>query len=381
MLPDNLTADDVLGISRVVTRRMADIPAATLNWLWPSRIPLGKLTILSGDPGLGKSLVTLNIAAAVSRGGPWPCREGFAPLGDVLLVTAEDDAADTIRPRLEATGADVRRLHIVDGVEYTDTDGNSRQRPWNFTDTDALERTLASLPDCKLVIVDPLSAYLAGTDSHKNADVRALLAPLADMASRQSVALLCVSHLNKSNGPAVYRTTGSLAFIAAARAASVVAKDQDDPTRRLLLPIKSNLSADSRGLAYRVGVMDGQPMVQWEPESITVTADQALAAMHDDATDRSERQEATDWLRALLESGPRSAKEVRAAAGAAGLAWATVRRAKDLMGIRPAKTRFDGGWEWALPGPKMLIRGEDAQTRDVSTFGADEHLPDDEGAV
>lgn len=371
---------EVLVSPRAVTRRITDIPAEKLAWLWPSRIPLGKVTVLSGDPGLGKSLVTLDIAASVSRGSCWPCGEGTAPLGDVVLVSAEDDPADTIRPRLEAADADLHRIHVLDAVEFVDADGRPQRRSWKFTDTDALGTRLAALPECRVVIVDPLSAYLAGTDSHKNSDVRALLAPLAEMASRRRVAVLCVSHLNKSAGPAMYRTTGSLAFVAAARAVYGVAKDPNNASRRLVIPIKCNLSADSTGLAYKlIAKADGTPVIEWEPETVTISAEEAFSVpAYDD--EQGERREAVEWLTDYLAGGPKSAKQVRVAAQENGLAWRTVRRAQVALNIRPAKTRFDGGWEWALPA-KVATDPEDVHLKNVATFDEVGHLRQEEGVL
>lgn len=121
-------------------------------------------------------------------------------------------------------------------------------------------------------------------------------------------------------------------------------------------------------------------MVEWEPEPVTITADEALTALREDCTERSEREEAANWLRDYLTDGPQSAKQVRAAANEAGLAWITVRRAKDALGIRPAKTRFDGGWEWALPS-KTLTSSQGAQLEDVSTFGPNEQLRKADGSL
>lgn len=348
MLPENISADEVLGTPRAVTRCIAEIPAETLAWLWPGRIPLGKLTILSGDPGLGKSLVTLAITTAVSRGAPWPCGEGIAQVADAVLVSAEDDPADTIRPRLEAAGADLSRIHVLDAVEYTDENGVLHRRPWNFTDIEALDARLVELSEeSRLLIVDPLSAYLAGIDSHKNSDVRALLAPLAEMAARRRVAVLCVSHLNKSSGPAMYRTSGSLAFVAAARAVYAVAKDQDDPSRRLVLPVKCNLAKDSTGLAYRIGSPSGVPVVEWEPEPVTISAEEALT-IQADGDERGEMQGAAEWLRELLAEGPMTRQAVQDECREAGFSWRTVQRAMHSAGVESHRGGFGEPAAWAL---------------------------------
>jgi putative DNA primase/helicase len=143
-----------------------------------------------------------------------------------------------------------------------------------------LEEVLAAHPACKLVNIDPISAYLDGTDSHTNAAVRGLLAPLAELAAKFKVAIVAVSHLNKGGGQtsAMYRITASLAFVAAARAVYAVIKDKDDEGRRLMLPVKNNLSADRTGLAYRIGTAtNGAPRIKWEREPVTVSADEAMA--------------------------------------------------------------------------------------------------------
>ncbi len=365
---------------RIASRCVADIDREEIAWLWPGRFPLGKVSMLVGDPGLGKSLVTLHLTAIVSRGGRWPIRdEGKAPLGDVVLVSAEDDPADTIRPRLEAAGADLSRIHIIDGINDVTKAGTPVRLPWSLAELPTLEQKMARLPGCKLLVIDPVAAYLAGTDSHKNADIRTLLAPLADLAAKYRMAVVCVSHLNKSQGPAMYRTTGSLAFVAAARAVFAVAEDKEDSDRRLVIPIKSNLSAGATSMAYRIGTDEtGTPRVEWEPSAIEIDAETALA--RDDARgEHSERDEAGEWLADFLSEGPRASSDVRKEALGIGLAWVTVRRAKDSLGIRAAKTRFDGGWEWTLP--KMLTKHEGAHVKGVSTFGENEHLRGSESPV
>jgi hypothetical protein len=223
-------------------------------------------------------------------------------------------------------------------------------------------------------VIDPVTAYLGGVDSHKNADVRGLLAPLAAIAERHRVAIIAVTHLNKSGGgPAIYRAMGSLAFAAAARAAWAVSKDKDDPRRRLLLPIKNNLAPDTGGLAYRIEPLgvDGCPVVAWEPDPVNVSADDALAGDRDDGGGRTERDDAAEWLADLLAHGPRPAREVERDAREAGYSIATVRRAKAALGVVSRKPAFGGPWEWTLAAqdaqpPKMLT--EDAHTP------ASEHL-------
>lgn len=205
----------------IVTRCMADIAPEPIQWLWPSRIALGKVTMLAGDPGLGKSMITVAMAAHVTTGTPWPVDRSECEIGSVIMVSAEDDPADTLRPRLDAAGADVSKVHVLKSVLVLDHEGKSKDRTFNLArDVEALDNLLRQTPDCRLITIDPISAYLGGTDSHNNADVRALLTPLAAMASKHKVAIFVVTHLNKSTQANVlYRASGSLAFVAAARAA------------------------------------------------------------------------------------------------------------------------------------------------------------------
>jgi putative DNA primase/helicase len=268
-----------------VVQCLADIEARPIAWLWRGRIARGKPTLIAGHPGLGKSQITASMTAVVTTAGLWPVDRSRAPLGSVLILSAEDDPADKIRPRLEAAGADIAKISILKAVvQYTPT-GEELHRGFNLkSDIRQLERAIAEIGDVVLVVIDPISAYIGSTDSHNNADVRGLLAPLSDMASRQNVALVLVSHLNKGGAgtEALMRVTGSLAFVAAARAAYIVAKDPEDEHRRLFLPAKNNIAADTGGLAFRIepcSIGDGidTSKVTWESAPVKdVTADDVL---------------------------------------------------------------------------------------------------------
>jgi hypothetical protein len=211
---------------QLVMRCMADVQPEKIEWLWPRRIAVGKQTLIGGEPGLGKSQVTAALAATVTTGGDWPCGEGRAPLGSVIILSAEDDASDTIRPRLDAAGADVNRVHQISAVRQSDGKG---RRTFNLqADLALLEDAIKRIGDVRLVIIDPVSSYLGKTDSHKNAEVRGTLEPLGDMASRLRVAVVSVTHFSKgANQSAVNSFIGSIAFIAAARAAFIVTRDPD----------------------------------------------------------------------------------------------------------------------------------------------------------
>lgn len=363
--------------SKAVVACLADIQPESISWLWPGRIALGKLTLIAGDPGLGKSLLTATLAAHVSKGYPWPIDGSVPPVGDVVLVSAEDDPADTIRPRLDAAGADCRRIHILQAVRERDTEGVATERTFSLKrDIAVLEELLPTLPDCRLLVIDPISAYLDGTESHNNSDMRGLLAPLAGLAGQHKIAVVLVQHLNKSSGSnnALYRPMGSVAFIAAARAAYIVTKDKDNPERRLVMPAKNNLAKDSTGLAYSVITAENcAPVIAWESEPVTMTADEALA-LPASKEDRTETDWAIDFLQDLLSSGPVQASVVQKEARQAGVSTKPLRCAQQKLGIKPKKIGFDEGWMWALPEHEDALKSEDALPQTEGILGNAGHL-------
>lgn len=354
---------------RAVTRRFDTIVPKPVSWLWPGRIALGKYTTIAGEPGLGKSQLTTYLAAKVATGGAWPEGEGRAPKGSVIMVSCEDDPADTIAPRLLAVGADMGRVHELQAMRHQGTD-----RTFNLAeDLAPLEDLIAELGDVRLVIIDPISAYLGGTDSHKNADVRALLGPLSDLAQRHAVAILGVTHLNKGTGNAMQRFTGSGAFVAAARAAYIVAKDGDDPDRRLFLPVKNNLGEDKTGFAYTIqsatvagGIATSK--IVFAPGLVDADANAVLAAQNGGGGDdgaASALDEAVDFLRTELADEPQPATAVKRSAGQAGIKDRTLRRAREALNVKPVKE--GKRWVWALAQD-----GQDDQGSDAGHLG---HLP------
>jgi hypothetical protein len=360
--------------ARAIIARFSDIQPEEIKWLWPGRIALGKLTLIAGDPGLGKSLVTVAIASAVSTGAQWPVDNSFAPCGDVIFLSAEDDAADTIRPRLDAAGANCERVHILQAVQEQK---EKSERMFSLKrDIVLLEKVLTSLPDCRLVIIDPVSAYLDGTDSHNNAEVRSLVAPLTALATRRKVAIIAVSHLNKGvGGNAIYRAIGSIAFIASARAGYLVVKDKNNPERRLVLPSKNNLSKDNEGLAYKVvTAQNNAPVVAWEATTISVTVDEALQPS-EPSSDPTETDEAIDLLRELSSQGPIKAADAFKQAKFIGIGKKALRTAKEKLSLKSVKAEFDGGWVWVTDEDALGI--EDTPPENRGTLANEGHLPDD----
>jgi hypothetical protein len=339
---------------------LADVEPRPIDWLWPEKIARGKLTLFAGDPGLGKSLITVALTSAVSTGARWPVGGGNAPKGSVIMLSDEDALDDTVRPRLDAASADCSKVHALKMIHETNEDGEIVSRSFSLSkDVERLGATIEKLGDTALIAIDPISAYLGGTDSHKNADVRALLSPLSDLAEKHNVAIVMVTHLNKGSGAAIYRAIGSIAFAASARSSWVVTKDKDDRSRRLVLPAKNNLGNDETGMAYRVDTADNQaPVVMWEPNPVEVDVDQALS--HDSDDFRTERCDAKEWLEAELYNGPVPTKDLQIRAREAGHSWSTVKRAKNDIGVKARKCGFNKGrWVWYHPDDLPTTREGD----------------------
>lgn len=332
---------------------LADVESVPVNWLWHGRVAAGRLTLIVGDPGLGKSFITTDMAARVSTGSPWP--DGAeCPKGSTILISAEDDAADTIRPRLDAHHADCSKVHLLSGALYRDADGQ-QERMIDLGDLDIIETALKSVPDCKLVVVDPVGSYLGGKiDPHKDSAVRSVLAPIAKLAERYGVAFVVVVHRRKgASRSADEMAMGSRAFVGLARTVWHLSKDQENPRRRLFLCGKNNLAVEGLGLAFEIG---GDPArIWWEKDPVDMTADDAAAAdaepndRRKPGPDAVSRNAAKDWLVQLLFAGAMESNKVKESATAAGYSWATIRRSQGDLGIVPAKRHFASGWWWELP--------------------------------
>jgi putative DNA primase/helicase len=277
--------------------RISDVVPRCVQWLWPGRIPLGKITILDGDPGEAKSTTSLDLAARVSTVRPMP--DGTAsdlsePAG-IVLLSAEDDEEDTIRLRLEVAGADLERIVKIRAIR----DSQGEHFPSLF-DLDAIRQAIETIV-AKLLIVDPLMAYLPATcNAFRDQDIRRALASLAALAAETGVAVLVIRHLNKNEGgKALYRGGGSIGIIGAARSGLLAAKDPDDEERHILTVTKSNLAKIPPSLAYRIGVTDADvTYIIWEGQSGQTAA--TLLAQSADGEGRPALEEAKEFLREEL---------------------------------------------------------------------------------
>jgi hypothetical protein len=335
----------------LVFKCLSDIAPQAIKWLWKGRLALGKLTILAGEPGVGKSQIGLSSTSHISTGERWA--DGDEPMqGSVIILSAEDAAADTVRPRLEAAGADLSRIHILEAAY--DTDG--KRRTFNLqSDLAALGDKIAALGDVRLVIIDPVTSYMGKIDSHRTSDVRAVLEPLANLAERFNVSVLAISHPPK-NAPAkaLHAVTGSLGFVAAARIVLIAIEEPDGDGRQLLLPAKNNLGPLPVGLGYRRVqrcVTNGiiASYVEWDTRPVTMTANEVLAATADNARNGGATSQAVDFLREQLADGAKLATKMKDEADARGIAERTLKRARQALHVDAFKEGFQGPWMWRLP--------------------------------
>jgi hypothetical protein len=361
---------------RVTLRKGSDVQPESVSWLWPGHVPEGKLVILGGPPGTGKTTLALSIAAAVTSGGRWP--DGSrAPIGSVVIWSGEDDNADTINPRLRLAGADMARVFTIEGV-------HERGQSVAFdpaTDIDLLREALRNVPGpVRLMVIDPIVSAVSG-DGHKNGDVRRGLQPLVDLAGEFHCALIGVTHFSKGTAgrDPVERITGSVAFGALARVVLLAAKQEEEPdrpARRVLLRAKSNCGPDGGGFVYDLqqaelpgfpGIVNSR--VLWGA-AIEGTARELLAETEPETGgERSALEEACDWLTDALASGPQSAKAIKSEASKAGIRERTLDRAKNALRVRAAKDGFAGGWQWTLPKREERQERQEIEAQNLGNLG------------
>jgi putative DNA primase/helicase len=341
--------------SSAVVLCAADIKPESISWIWDGYLAAGKLHILGGAPGTGKTTLALIIAAIITRGGRYP-DGSLSRMGRVLIWSGEDDPTDTIVPRLIAAGADLSRVHILSGIST-----GIETRPFDpATDMAELVRVVREIGDIRLIIVDPVVSAVAG-DSHKNAEVRRSLQPLVTLGAETGAAILGITHFSKgSQGrDATERIVGSIAFAALARVVMVAAKRQDTEagSGRVFARAKSNIGSDRGGFGYDLeqielpdhpGVYASR--VVWG-EAIEGEARDILAQAEavDDGDDGA-LGEAESFIEQMMENGPVSAKVMQSAAREAGVSAITLKRAKKKMGI--LSERVSGSttaWQWVCP--------------------------------
>jgi hypothetical protein len=340
---------------------MADVAPETVTWLWFPFIPKGKLTIIEGDGGIGKSWLTCAIASAISHGRGLPTSDPFEA-GNTLFLSAEDGLADTLRPRLDEIGADVSRIYALAEPLTLDATGLLR-----------LESAIIEYAPA-IVVIDPLFAFTGGkVDIHRANEARSITAPLAAIAERHGCAIVTVRHLNKSRGGgnASNAGMGSVDFYAAARSVLLVGKDPDNESKRALCQIKNNLAALGEPQSYTI---EGGKFY-WTGAS-DLTAGRILSFASDD-DERNAQAEAVEFLRAALKDGARPAKEIYGESKHQGLTEQNLRTARKRLGVKPVKEGGGFGgkgakWMWRLPNMQDVERSERA-AQDVNENG-NQHL-------
>ncbi len=368
------------------------ITPTAIHWAWPGWLALGKLTILAGAGGTGKTTLTIGLAATLTSGGRWPDGEPCRERRSVLIWSSEDDASDTIVPRLMASGADLRKVYILQGR----VNGLGETEPFDpAKDIDLLAAEMDRIGDVGLIMIDPIVSAVSG-DMHRANDVRRALQGLVDLAEQHDCAVLGITHFSKGSAdknPAE-RVLGSQAFGALARTVLVAAK-QEDSELRVLARAKSNIAVDDGGCSYTieectVGSGITTTRVLWGGK-IEGTAREILADVESQNQDerRTELDDACDFLRDLLAAGPVPTNQIKKDADGNGLTWATVRRAQKTIGAVAKKAGGNFGdekqyWAWVLPAEgaqdslKMLTEKYEHLQEDVSTFSNSAAFDDDD---
>jgi hypothetical protein len=341
---ETLKASRPMKHNGAISRTAAEIELKPTTWLWQERIPMNAITVLAGDPGLGKSLLTIGLVAKLSRG------ELGRQQGNALMLTAEDSLAQTVKPRLEAAQADISRVHFG----WMNRDG--LDTPILLPEDISALRLLALEHEARLVVVDPLMAHLGGTiNSWKDQMIRQALAPLHSVAEETGAAVLVVAHLNKGQGTdPLHRLGGSIGIPAAARSVLLLGRDPDDPdgNRRVLAHAKSNLGSLAPSLAFAV---EGVTLTD---SSIEAGLIRELGVSHHRAEDllsieRRERgaklAQAMAFLEEELREGPEPVRDLTEKAKKSAISAETLKRARNELGVKSTKLDFGGGWEWSLP--------------------------------
>lgn len=331
---------------------MQDVVAEETEWLWKDRIPQKAITLMAGDQGTGKTFIALDAAARVSTGTPWP--DGSpCETGKVLLITAEDGVADTLKPRLVAMGANCENIiHLEIVRRKNPTTKKIDEAVFSLQDLKEFEEVHRRHPDIRLVAIDPIGSFTGGkTDAFRDNEVRAVLAPVALLARTYGFAVLVIAHSRKdASGKADDNVMGSRAFTAIARSVWHVLIDPDNKDRRLFLAGKCNLARQQPGLAYAIVGERMDAKLVWEREPIRMNANDGLAAAATHADKSRERgaaslSDAEAFLLEALSAGPRPTKEIEEEArNGHCISAMTLRRARKSIGVEAFRPSVPGPW-------------------------------------
>lgn len=307
---------------------MEDIKCENVEWLWYPFVPYGKITIIQGDPGEGKTTLVLQMIAKLTRGETIINSETKEPI-NVIYQTAEDGLSDTIKPRLVAANADCSKVLVID----------DKETPLTMLDV-RLEKAISET-GARLVVLDPIQGFLgADVDMHRANEIRPVMKHIAEIAEKYRCAIILVGHMNKnSNGKSSYRGLGSIDFQAAARSVLIVGRVKGEPEVRVVCHVKSSLAPEGKSIAFRLDKEEG---FQWIGE-YDVSVDDLLAA-----DNRGQKvREAKEFLKEILKSGSMTQKEISEEAENHGIKNKTLWNATSDLKVESVK--IGNQWFWMLP--------------------------------
>jgi putative DNA primase/helicase len=346
-------------LSELIAISADTVKSKAIEWLWNYRIPMSKLSVLAGNPDEGKSLISLYMMAQLTRGLPmFGDPSTLVPPSEVLLMAAEDDTDDTIVPRLQAMGADMKKIKILSTMMDKLPNQVPIEREAQLDrDIASLEAYLKANPNIRMIVIDPISSFLGKLNMNREQEVRMVLTPLKNLANRRHVAIVAIMHLNKvGDQSAIHRIGGAVAFTGVARAVWLFMRDEEDNNKRLMLRVKNNIAKATGGLVFNIATKDvmiegkpiPQPVVSWVGETESSASD---LLMNDTGRPNKETKGAEEWLRAFLADGPKTSEEIKESGKQAGFRWRTVERAKSESRVRAfQKERV---WYWELITPMV----------------------------
>jgi len=314
---------------KLKVRYYKGIKCRTIDWLWYPYIPYGKVTIIQGDPGQGKSTLALNLAAIVSTGGVLPFTNDRVEQGTVVYQNSEDGIDDTICPRLKKYGADLDRVAYIDETDIS-----------LAMDDERLDQVLLET-GARLMILDPIQAYFKeNTDMNRASGIRPVMNKLGKLAQKHNCAIVLIGHLSKSKGlNELYRGLGSIDIPAAARSVLLVTEMTDNPREKVMAQIKSNLAPIGDSVVFRI---KGDSPIEWVRKS-RITAEELIEQTTDNV---SKEQRAESIIYQLLKGGEKPSKVVLTECENNGISNRTVKTAKSKMNIITTKKK--DGWYWSL---------------------------------
>lgn len=317
---------------------MEDVVSKEVEWLWYPYIPYGKITIIEGDPGEGKTTLVLKLAAALSRGLPLPCDDDkeYEPI-HIIYQTAEDGIEDTIKPRLEKAGADCSMIRVIDETD----------KELSMTD-DRLEQAIIETK-ARLIILDPIQAYIGATvDMHRANEIRPVLKHLGIIAEKHNCAIIPIGHMNKASGSkSTYRGLGSIDIQATARSVLLVARLRDKPNIRIMAHDKSSLAPAGDAIGFEMTEDNG--MVCIGPYDITI--DELLSG--NEGRGKKKLDIAENFIKEYFGSNKViPSNEIMMEAAKRSIKRNTLLSAKKKLGITSDKEKAEDGtiyWTWVMP--------------------------------